>query len=56
MPGKADKLPTFEPEKRYLIKGETLNQIIAAIKEAQILSVRGGQIERTPTGVHIKIK
>lgn len=53
----ADKvdLPKFEAGKTYVLKGETLNAIIAAIKQAQILAVEGAKIERTPEGVIIRI-
>ncbi len=47
-------LPQFDDKKTYVLTGKTLNQIIAAIKACQILSIEGRAIERTPNGVHIK--
>lgn len=53
----ADKvdLPKFEAGKTYVLKGETLNAIITAIKANQILAVQGGSVERTPEGIIIRL-
>lgn len=48
-------LPQFESGKTYVLKGETLNRIMDAIRAAQIIQVEGAKIERTPQGVIIKI-
>jgi hypothetical protein len=52
----ADSLPKFEDGKTYLLKGSTLNAIIAAIRAAQIVAVEGLEIERTPEGVILRVK
>ncbi len=52
---KIDQLPKFDDARNYVLSGKTLNALIAAIKEQQILSITGADIERTPGGIHIKI-
>jgi hypothetical protein len=50
----AEQLPQFDEKKTYLMSGKTLNQIIAAIKAANLVSVDGFDIERTAEGVRLK--
>lgn len=52
--GKAE-LPKFEEGKTYVLKGSTLNAIIAQIRANQILAVEGGKVERTPEGIIIRL-
>ncbi len=47
-------LPTFDDKKTYMLSGKTLNQIIAAIKAATILSADGLTMEKTPDGIRLK--
>jgi len=49
-------LPKFEEAKNYLVSGQTLNLLVAAIRANMIIDIDGAEIERTANGLKIKIR
>lgn len=48
------QLPQFDEKTTYLLSGKFLNQLVAAVKAAQIVSIDGFDIERTAEGIRLK--